>query len=292
MPPFPGEHPPDPRRGARVIKSAPLLVATAALVLSACGSAADPAGTAVGAAQKTAALTWVRYQIRFTGSHLFPTALRVTGARGAYDFRTANAYAFISLRRRGGSSENVFVDSSPTGLAVAPSPAPAGLLPAGKAWIFAPVKGRGVGDTLAAQAEGLAPLLAVDEIRWGTRSASSLGTRPVGHVPMDEYRVTVDLAKAYAAASKHGDAAVAAAIEHELRTTPSGRVNINVWVNGPGYIAQIFERVPNSGLGATSLSFLSYSQRYDGAFPSASQTVSLASLDPGKRSVWAVATGS
>jgi hypothetical protein len=286
-----GKHPPHPRRGARVVKGAPLLVATAALVLSACGSASDPAGTAVSAARKTAALSWVRYQIRFTGSHLFPPALGVTGARGAYDFRTANNYAFINLRTRGGGSENVFVDSSPTGQAVAPSPAPAGLLPAGKAWIFAPVTGRQADATLTAQVQGLAPLLAVDEIKWGTRSATSLGTRPVGHVPMAEYRVTVDLAKAYAAATKHGDAAVAAAIKHELHASPSGRLNIDIWVNGPGYIAQIFERVPDSGLGATSLSFLSYSQRYDGVFPSASQTVSLASLRPGRRSVWAVATG-
>jgi hypothetical protein len=286
------KHPPNPRRAVRVIKCAPLLIATAALVLSACGSAADPAGTAIGAAQKTAALSWVRYQIRFTGSHLFPPALGITGARGAYDFRTSNDYAFINLHTRGGGSENVFVDSSPTGLAVAPSSAPAGLLPAGKAWIFAPVKGRKVGDPLVAQVEGLAPLLAIDEIKWGTRSASSLGTRPVGHVPMDEYRVTVDLAKAYSAARKHGNPAVAAAIKHELHTSPSGRLNIDVWVNGPGYIAQIFERPPNSELGATSLSFFSYSQRYDGVFPPASQTVSLASLRPGRRSVWAIATGS
>jgi hypothetical protein len=287
-----GKHPPYPRRGARVIKCTPLLVATAALVLSACGSAADPARTTVAAAQKTAALSWVRYQIRFTGSHLFPPALGITGARGAYDFRTTNDYAFINLRTRGGGSENVFVDSSPTGLAVAPSPAPAGLLPAGKAWIFAPVKGRRVGDPLVAQVEGLAPLLAVDEIKWGTRSASSLGTRPVGHVPMGEYRVTVDLAKAYSAARKHGDAAVAAAIKHELHASPSGRLNIDVWVDGPGYIAQIFKQAPNSGLGATTLSFLSYSQRYDGVFPAASQTAPLASLRPGRRSVWAIATGS
>lgn len=292
MPPFEREHPPYRRRGPRVITCAPLLAAIAALVLSACGSSSDPTGAAVGAAQKTAALSWVRYQIRFTGSHLFPSAVRVTGARGAYDFRTGRGYAFINLQRRSAGSENLFFDSSPNAFAVAPSPAPTGLLPTGKSWISAPVKGSHAAGMLAAQVEGLGPLLAVDEIKWGARTASSLGTRSVGHVPMDEYRVTVDLAKAYSAATRHGEPAVAAAIKHELRANPSGRLNIDVWVNGPGYIAQIFQRVPDSELGATSLSFISYTQRYDGVFPSAAQIVPLASLRPGGRSVWVLAAGS
>ena len=281
-----------PHKPHGVVVHGALLLVTAALLLSACGSTSDPAGKVVGAAQKTATLSWVRYQIRFTRPHLFPPTVGVTGARGAYDFRTGLDYAFIAVQRRGDGSENVFVDSSRSELAVAPVPAPAGVLPAGKAWISAPLRSRQTAGALAAQVAGLGPRLAVDELRWGTRTASSLGTRAVGHVPMNEYRVSIDLAKAYSAATRHRDLAVAAAIRRELHASGSGRLKIDVWVNGPGYVAQIFERVPGSELGGTSLSISSFTEPYTGAFASPSETVSLAALSPGKRSVWAIATGS
>jgi hypothetical protein len=277
------------RRGAT--RFGPLVLAVSALALSACGSASDPAGTAVGAAHKTAALSWVRYQIQFTRSHLFPPAIGVTGARGAFDFRTGLNYAFIGVRRRSGGPENVFVDSSAKAFAVAPSPAPAGLLPPGKSWISAPFPGRQGAGPLAAQVEGLGPLLALDEIKWGAQTGSSLGTRAVGHVPMSEYEVTVDLAKARSAALAHGDGAVAAAIDRELRASRSGRVKLDVWVNGPGYIAKIYGPVPGSRLGTTSLTFSSYTEPYGGSFPPPSEITSLASLNPGRRSIWTVAAG-
>ena len=276
------------RRRGFAIRFGPLLLTAVALVVSGCGSASDPAASVVGAARKTAALSWVRYQIRFTRPRLFPRAVRITGARGAYDFRTGLNYAFIGVQIPGGTSRNVFVDSSAREVAVAPSPAPAGLLPAGKSWISAPMRGRQSAGLLVAQVEGLAPLLALDELKWGTRTASSLGTRAVGHVPTNEYRVSVGLDRAYSVATRRGDEAVAAAIRQELNASPSGRVTIDVWVSGPGYIAQIFQRQPGSGLGATSLSFISYTRRYEGAFAAPSETVSLASLRPGRRSVWAV----
>ncbi len=277
------------RRGAT--RFGPLVLAVSALALSACGSASDPAGTAVGAAHKTAALSWVRYQIRFTGSHLFPPATAVTGARGAFDFRTGVNYAFIGVRRRAGDSANVFVDSSAKAFAVAPSPAPVGLLPAGKSWISAPFPGRQDAGPLVAQVEGLGPLLALDEIKWGTQTAASLGTRAVGHVPMSEYAVSVDLTQAHSAAISHGDTAVAAAIERELRSSRSGRLKIDVWVNGPGYVAKMSGPVPGSGLGTTSLTFSSYMEPYGGSFPPPSEITSLASLNPGRRSIWTVAAG-
>ncbi len=67
---------------------------------------------------------------------------------------------------------------------LAPSPAPAGVLPAGKSWISAPLSTPTADHTLAAQAEGLAPALLLDEVAWGARSASSLGTQVVEAVPM------------------------------------------------------------------------------------------------------------
>ena len=273
-----------------------LLASIAAIVLSACGSGGDPRASVVDAAHKTAALRWVRYQVQFSGSHLLPAADHVTGARGAYDFRTENDYAFVALRRRGGGPQELeFFNSAPNSFELSPSPIPAGLLPAGKTSISVQFPGSdpaGASGALAAQVEGMAPLLTLEEIEWGTRAVSSLGTRPIGHAATDEYRVSVDLARAASAASTHGDAAVAAAIEHELDATGSGRLTIDAWVDGPGYIAQIVAATPGSDLGTTELSFLSYSLPYTGGWPPASQLVPLASLKPGRRSVWTVATGS
>ena len=145
---------------------------------------------------------------------------------------------------------------------------------------------------LAAQAEGLAPVLLLDEVAWGARSASSVGTRVVENVPMGEYRVSVDLARALAAARRARGAGIAAAIERELDASPSGRVSIVVWVSGPGYVGKLESEVPGSGLGTASFWFSSFTTPYTGTGPPASQIVPLAALARGGGSLWAIATGS
>jgi hypothetical protein len=136
-------------------------------------------------------------------------------------------------------------------------------------------------------------VLLLDEVAWGARSASSLGARVVENVPMEEYRVSVDLAKALSTARSAPRAGgIAAAITQELAATPSGRVSIAVWVSGPGYVGKIESDVPGSGLGTASFWFLSYTKPYTGTPPPTSQIVPLASLAPGGRSLWTIATGS
>jgi hypothetical protein len=133
------------------------------------------------------------------------------------------------------------------------------------------------------------PELPLDELAWGAQAASYVGSRVVGQVPMDEYKVSVDLTKALAAARRVRRAGVAVALESELRAG-WGRLTIHVWINGPGYVGRIDAPVPGSGLGTASLVFTSFRLRYTGTGPPASQVVPLASLAP--RSVWALATGS
>jgi len=65
-----------------------------------------------------------------------------------------------------------------------------------------------------------------------------------------------------------------------------------VWVNGPGFVGRIDEPIPGSRLGTVSLVFTSFTRPYTGTLPPSAQIVPLASLSPGDRSVWAVATGS
>jgi hypothetical protein len=235
---------------------------------------------------------WARYELALERPRLFAAPIVVQGGRAAYDFTSGLGYEFLQLRLRAGTYQTVFFDFQPATFLLAPSPAPAGTLPAGKFWISVPLTGPGADRALAAQAGGLAPLLPLDEIVWGARSAASLGTRVVESVPMHEYRVSVDLATALSAARSARREAIAAAIEQELHASPSGRLSILVWVSGPGYVGKIESGVPGSGLGTVSFSFLSYTKPYTGADPPASQIVALSSLAHGGRSLWAVATGS
>jgi hypothetical protein len=135
-------------------------------------------------------------------------------------------------------------------------------------------------------------VLALDEVAWGARSAASLGTHVVQGVPMAEYRVSVDLARALSAASRARRTAISAAIEQELAASPSGRESVTVWVTGPGYVGKIESTVPGSGLGTASFWFSSFTTPYTGTAPPASQVVPLASLAHAGSSLWAVATGS
>jgi hypothetical protein len=162
-------------------------------------------------------------------------------------------------------------------------------------WISIPPAGTGspgVGDPLLAQLEGLSPELALDEIAWGARSASSLGSRTLNHVPMKEYRVSVDLAKALAGAKRSRRPAIEAAIEAELRAAPSGRKSVEVWVTGPGHVGRIDTTPSGTGLGKASFQFTSFDALFNRNRPRASQTVPLAKVaEPSSHSLWTIATG-
>lgn len=264
-------------------------VAAAVFVLAGCGASAKPGDHVVGAARKTLALHWVRYDMTFERPQLFDPSIRIVGGRAAFNLEARLGYAFLDLKRQGGGSQTLWLDLTPTRVLVDPEPPPAGLPPGGNIWISARLSGA---DALAGQAEGLSAELPLEEIEWGVESATHVGSSVVGHLPMDEYRVTVDLRKARAAAERAHLAALAAAIRSELRASSSPRLSLRVWVNGPGYVGRIDEIIPGSRLGTVSLVFTNFRLRYTGTLPPSSQTLPLSGLSAGTRSLWAVATGS
>jgi hypothetical protein len=278
----------------RLKRSASAFVVSVAVAagLCGCGTSGTPLHEVNTAVRRTLAVTWLRYELSLERPSLFKAPLSVQGGRAAYDVRTGLAYAFLQLRLRSGGYQLLFCDLEPSTFLLGPSPAPAGVLPPGKSWISAPLSTPSADHTLAAQAEGLAPALLLHEVEWGARSATSLGTRVVEAVPMAEYRVSVDLAPALAAATRARQRGIAAAIEEELHASRSKRLEVAVWVNGPGYVGKIAADVPGSRLGTTSLLFSSFTRPYTGTVPPASQVVPLASLVRGSESVWAIATGS
>src|SRR5581483_9926725 len=266
-----------------------LVLPVVAFALAGCGGGGDPRGQVVGAAGKTLALPWVRYELTFDAPQLFGSSVALEGGRGAFNVKDRLAYGFLDVQKQQSGAQTLWFDVTPTAFLVDPEPAPAGALPAGKVWISVDLS---AADGGAQQAEGLAPGLPLDEIAWGARAVTHGGSSVVGNVPMDEFRVTVDLTKALLAATKAGRASIAAAIDSELRAAGSSSVQLSVWVNGPGFVGRIDEPIPGSRLGTVSLIFTSFTRPYTGTLPPSAQIVPLASLSPGDRSVWAVATGS
>jgi hypothetical protein len=281
-----------PARRLLLSQRVTVLVALA-IVVGGCGASADPLHQVVEATAKTLALPGTTYTMTFGRAQPFHGALNVLGGRAAYDFRAGLGYEALSLEAKDGSSRTLYLDFLPAAAYVAPSPAPAGSLPPGKTWISVALGAKRVtSGTLAAQLAGLAPELLLDEIAWGARSASPAGSSVVGHVPMSRYLVSVDLAKALRAARLAGRPALVAAIMDELQASKSGRVALEAWVNGPGYVAKVKGPVPGSGLGTPTFAFSSFTAKFTPSQVPASDTVTLTSLRPSSRSLWAIALGS
>ena len=279
-----------------------VLLALTALALGGCGgtgAGGRPLQRAVSAANRTLALPGVSYDLALSGSTIFGARPEPLRARGAFDFPARFGYEAIALPATAKqSAQKLFFDFLPAAFLVAPTPPPPRTLPDGASWISVPLKGpRASRDkALAAQIEGLAPQLALDEVSWGARAASSLGGRVVNQVPMHEYRVSIDLGRALAAARKAGDDTVAAAIEHEqaaLRAGGDGPYpSVMLWINGPGYVGRLESTSTGSGLGGTSFTFTSFSVKIPKSVPLPSQTVPLSSLAGAgrpSRSLWATA---
>jgi hypothetical protein len=270
-----------------------VVLTIAAIAACGCGASGDPLRRVVDAANKTLAVPSATYDVNLDKPRLFGPSIDVLGGRAAYDLTAGIGYEALSVQSQNGAKRTIYLDFLPAAVYVAPWPTPAGLLPAGKIWIAVDFAGSGArkNRALASQAEGLAPELALDEIAWGAGAASHVGTRVIGHVPMEEYRVSVDLAKALSAAARTRRVAVAAAIERELRATKTGRASFTVLVTGAGHIGRIEQTVQGSGLGKASFSFTSFHARFNRNAPRPSQAVPLGSITQ-PRFLWTIATHS
>jgi len=268
-----------------------VLVVVAA-VLSGCGGGGSPLRRVVDAANSTRTLTGTGFGVTLEGQHLTRAPIDLPGGRAAYDLTSGVGYEALAVN--GPVKRTLFLDFVPGAVYLAPWPTPKGLVPPGKIWLSVPFTGPKApraGDALPLELEGLSPELALDEIAWGAREAFSLGTHTIKHVPMKEYHVTIDLAKALAVAKRSRRPGIAAAIASERRATHSAQVSADVWVTGEGHIAKIQQAIPGSKLGQTTFSFTSFHTRFKRPRPPGPKTVPLASIaEPSSHALWAIAT--
>ena len=160
-------------------------------------------------------------------------------------------------------------------------------LPEGHLWISATfTDARSAGSTtpsLALALESMNPQLLLEEIATGAVAASSSGHRVINHVPFTEYVVSVDLARALAAARTTG--ALRAAMRQELSALRAGRgthagsrVRIVAGVDGAGRIAQLQASLPGSKLGTVQIALWKFGSTIPLSLPLPSETVDIASL--------------
>ena len=138
-------------------------------------------------------------------------------------------------------------------------------LPRAKRWISIDLTSA---DTLStnlpryvAQIESLNPLISLDELRWGAKTAGAVGPMAVDGVRATEYGVTVDLQSALAKASGPNKTAFAAATSSLIRwlggspmTSTSDRtvLMLQVWVNAAGYVVKL-QAASLVGVGTTTM---------------------------------------
>jgi hypothetical protein len=179
--------------------------------------------------------------------------------RGAFVPQPQIAYLGIEPWRAshaaGGKSFLVFQPSRVYLLPAAAS------LPAGKKWLAVTASTGKLPDRIARfvlQAEGLNPQLFLREITAGATAAVHRADVVVGHTPMSEYSVTIDLAR-----TERGSALTKAeriAVEAEEASLGSAKpvVQAMVAVDAMGRLARIEAKLPGSGYGISSLHFTDF----------------------------------
>lgn len=252
-----------------------LPLAGLAFALAGCGASSDPLHTALTAVTKTLSDTALG-RLSLSGGDVFGVGDAPVLGKGAYVFTSGVGYEAID---RPGGAGRVFLVFLPTKVYVAPSSPTA--LPSGKSWISAALVGPNAAAArfpgLAAQLEGLNPQLLLDEIVWGAVAVAHVGDPVVNHLPLSEYRVTVDLPRALSRATGPAAGAMRSAIDQELATLATRptasdrrRVPITIWLDGPGRLVRVEAAVPGSRLGTVSFALSGFGSTFAASFPPAS----------------------
>jgi hypothetical protein len=264
-----------------------ILAAMLALVaLAGCGGSAHPLHAVRSAATNTLSLT-AQSTLTLTGARLFGGSPGTIVGRGEFSFPRGLGYEALQVpalgRRASGTAYLVFLPQK-----LWSKPVVNTALPQGDLWISAKfTDSRSAGSTtssLALVLESMNPQLFLEEIATGAVAASSSGHRVIDHVPFTEYVVSVDLARALAAAPRK-TGALRTAMQQELSALRARRgkdagslVRIVAGVDGAGRLAQLQASLPGSKLGTVQIGLWKFGSTIPLSLPLASETVDLASL--------------
>ena len=181
--------------------------------------------------------------------HTFLITLTLTGAEllgsnseqtlrgaGAFDKRHGRGFTQIAFPRSLDQqrASQVYLFYFPTTIFLHPTPESA--IPSGKRLISVSLVSpqKPATNRFIAQAMAVNPVLLLDEIATGATAATKTGTEVVLHVPLTNYRVTVNLRRALARVSGPYARAERIAIKQQLKALRQGRssVHFNVRTDG------------------------------------------------------------
>jgi hypothetical protein len=243
--------------------------AVAVLTLVGCGGSSDPLHAVRSATATTLSQTLVS-NLTLRDVKLLGAVRPTVVGRGIFAFDTGTGYERIVLpgEAQQGVAPSEYLDLLPRKLYFERATATGDVvLYNGKAWVAPAVIGPASVDSivprLVLQLEALSPQLLLDELSWGAVSATQIATPVVNHLPLAEYRVTVNLKQALSRAT----GVTRAAITDELAANGSTTVSILVWVDGPGHVAELQQAVPGSGLGTVTMTLSSFGVKFRASLP-------------------------
>jgi hypothetical protein len=283
------------------------LAAIAAAGLTACAQAGPvgggpPAG-APSSARPSPALAAARSAIEgadagtadlrmiLTGATVFGAGVGTAEAAGAFDFPALKGS--LTLRPAGRAPEAVVFAPAAVYVQV---PAPVGLLPRGKSWIFADLShpatvGRNF-PQLVAQAEGVDPGLALAEVAWGMVAATPAARQRLGAEDAVRYELQVDLREALRHVTGPARLPFRVALQSQLgartrasepaeRPAPQASViRALAWVTDTGQLAALQLRPPGAGVGVVSLSLGGPGAAVRADPPAPSQVADVTAISP------------
>jgi hypothetical protein len=243
--------------------------AVAVLTLAGCGGSSDALHAVTSATATTLSQPLVSnltlHDVKLLGA-VRPTVI----GRGIFAFDTGTGYERIVLpgETQQGVAPSEYLDLLPTKLYFQRATAARGVvLYKRKAWVAPAIVGPASADSIVPrfvlQVQALSPQLLLDELSWGAVSATQIATPVVNHLPLAEYRVRVNLKQALSKAT----GVTRAALTDELAANGSTTVSILVWVDGPGYVAELQASVPGSGLGTVTMALSSFGLKFRASLP-------------------------
>jgi hypothetical protein len=262
------------------------MLGVAVLALVGCGTSGDALDSVSGAAVRTLSQV-ADSTLTVRSARALGAGKGAAGGVGEFDLATGFGYERLtapSTVRSG--AENVFLVFTPALFYVQPASGAVSDLPRGKMWLSGSwrVQGSEHGLSLMVSAlESLDPQLLLDEVAWGALNATDLGQHVLNHVPLTEYRVTVDLGRVLSAAAR--SPGVSDAVTRELASsTASGRGGtrgaalVSIWIDGAGLIERIAARLPSVGLGGAVVSFTDFGPKIVDTVPPAAEVVRIQTL--------------
>lgn len=266
--------------------------AVAVLTLAGCGVSSDALHAVRSATATTLSRTLVS-NLTLRGAKVLGTVRPTVVGSGIFAFDAGTGYERIDVPS--GSKQAVgrreYLDLLPTKLYFEHTTAAGDIvLYDGKAWVAPAIIGPASVDSIVPrfvlQVQALSPQFLLDELSWGAVSATQTATPVVNHLPLTEYRVTLDLKQALSKAT----GVTRTAITDELAANGSTTVSMLVWVDGPGRVSQLQEAVPGSGLGMVSMALSNFGVKFRATVPTEAMLLHIDARTPSGaallRSVW------